>query len=305
MPVNRRENTLRCYRFQRPASIPVRVCIPPQAWLAYDPRELAEILGAHPILFPDFEPGSAHARKLMSPPHQRPGERYTDGWGCVREAASNGLEPTVVKHPVASWDQLPKLHCPDPAHSDGMRSLDWDQLKRHAETCWRRKELLQFDLPAGHTLLRLRDLRGYENLMFDMLDDHPDLSDLIRIVTDFNVDLVRRFVDLEPDIIGIPEDLGLQDTPLISPEQFRTYIKPSYEAIAKPAKERGVLVHHRCGGVHHRSCRGSYRGGRGHSEHRRPRKWVGRDPGARQGEGGRRTGHRPVRSHADRHAAGD
>ena len=45
------------------------------------------------------------------------------------------------------------------------------------------------------------------------------------------------------DIISFPEDLGMQVGPMISPEHFRKYIKPSYQRMMKTAKDKGLPVH--------------------------------------------------------------
>ncbi|MBQ7384620.1 MAG: hypothetical protein IJV72_07530, partial [Clostridia bacterium] len=40
-----------------------------------------------------------------------------------------------------------------------------------------------------------------------------------------------------------PEDLGMQVGPMIPPEHFRKYIKPSYERLMKPARDAGIPIH--------------------------------------------------------------
>ena len=39
-----------------------------------------------------------------------------------------------------------------------------------------------------------------------------------------------------------PEDLGMQIGPMISPNLFRQYIKPSYQRLMKPARDAGAIV---------------------------------------------------------------
>ena len=45
------------------------------------------------------------------------------------------------------------------------------------------------------------------------------------------------------DIIRIPEDLGMQIGPMISPGLFRKYIKPLYQRMLKPVREAGKIIH--------------------------------------------------------------
>jgi uroporphyrinogen decarboxylase len=43
--------------------------------------------------------------------------------------------------------------------------------------------------------------------------------------------------------IGFAEDLGMQTGPMLSPEHFRKYIKPSYSRLMKKARDTDVIVH--------------------------------------------------------------
>jgi uroporphyrinogen-III decarboxylase len=91
--------------------------------------------------------------------------------------------------------------------------------------------------------LLLQSLRGYENLIYDRADDEPRLHELIEMIADFNLGLVRRYVALGAEWIGYPEDLGMQNGPMISPTHFRRYLKPVYQRLMHPAREAGCIVH--------------------------------------------------------------
>ena len=43
--------------------------------------------------------------------------------------------------------------------------------------------------------------------------------------------------------MSYPEDLGMQIGPMLSPDAFRKYIKPSYQRLMAPAREAGCIVH--------------------------------------------------------------
>ena len=98
-------------------------------------------------------------------------------------------------------------------------------------------------LRHGHTFLQLCDLRGYENLLFDMADEEPRLLDLIDRLEDFNRRIVEKYIAMGADVISYPEDLGMQKGPMLSPEQFRQYVKPSYQRLMKLARDKGLPVH--------------------------------------------------------------
>jgi uroporphyrinogen-III decarboxylase len=98
-------------------------------------------------------------------------------------------------------------------------------------------------LRHGHTFLTLTYIRGYEALLFDMVDRHPNLPCLIQMTEDFNQALVRRYLRLGIDWMGYPEDLGMQRGPMLSPSQFREWIKPVYTRLMAPAREAGCVIH--------------------------------------------------------------
>jgi len=246
--MNYRENLLRAYRFQRPRWIPIISGYPPLLWSEYDPKELQEIILTHKILFPNYEKGSIYPDNVYIPPDMIKGKPYTDGWGCVWETMFTGMEGTVTKHPLADWDNFGNFVPPDPEFNDGMRPIDWHQLKVNANKARKKDQLFVVGLPHGHTFLKLMDIRGYENLMFDMMDEHPNLMKLIKMVENFNLELIKRFINLQPDMIWIPEDLGMQASPMISPQLFRKYIKPSYTKIMKPIKDNNIVIHQHCDG---------------------------------------------------------
>jgi uroporphyrinogen decarboxylase len=238
-----RENTLRAFRFQGPEHIPVRVSIPPQAWREYDPAEIEDIMLAHPFLFPGFRRGQVNPAAITFPPELRKDTPYRDGWGSVWQTPADGMYPAVVEHVLADWNRFADLRPPDPAHSDGMRPVDWAAVRHGVAETRRQGGLVWLGLPHGHTFLRLQDLRGYQNLVFDMADADPRLDQLVQMVADFNAEFARRCLELKPDIFGIPEDLGMQRTPMLSPALFRRYIKPVYQRLTAPARAVGILVH--------------------------------------------------------------
>lgn len=210
-------------------------------WHHYDQQELQDLMEAHPFLFPDFKRQDKVEPKLEVT--QLKDTPYTDPWGCVWKTADDGITGSVHGHPLADWAAFEGFKAPDPGQTDGTHPLDWDVLCEQVEQQRSAGQLIAGGLPHGHTFLRLQDLRGYENLLFDMLDEEEHLPKLIGMVEDFNVEYVRRWMELNPDMMSFPEDLGMQVGPMISPELFRQYIRPSYERIMKPARDSGCVVH--------------------------------------------------------------
>jgi hypothetical protein len=241
--MNHRENYLRAYRFQGPDWIPVASGFSSMMWEHYPARELEALFASHPILFPGYKPGDPRENRVEGRPDLIAGVPYRDFWGCVWETAYTGMVGHVRNHPLADLDALAGFAPPDPARSDGLLPLDWNALREGISAAKAADGLTGLYLPHGHTFLRLQDLIGFETLAYALMDDDPRLWPVITMIEAFNLELVRRFVALEPDVIGIPEDLGAQDRLMISPRAFRKYIKPSYLRLTGYIKGRGILIH--------------------------------------------------------------
>ena len=235
------ENTLRAIRFERPEHIPMTFWINPACWHHYPQDALVELMAEHSLLFPDF---ASEDKVLPEPaPWERAGKPYTDAWGCVWETTDDGITGSVTKHPLANWDALQNFTPPDPAHSNGMAEVDWSIIEDKILNAKRQGKYGVGSLEHGHVFLRLSYLRGYENLLLDMADGETRLRQLLDIVESFSLAIVQRYVDRGVAMMRYPEDLGMQLGPMLSPGQFRTYIKPVYEHLMEPALEAGCLVH--------------------------------------------------------------
>ena len=234
-------NTLRAIRFERPHHIPVVFWINPACWHHYAPDTLFELMAEHPLLFPQFDREKAAMPELA--PWERAGAPYTDAWGCVWETTDDGITGAVTQHPLADWENLTRFVPPDPARTNGMIAIDWTAERDQAREAEKQGKHWSADLEHGHAFLRLSYLRGYENLLFDMADADARLERLIEMVETFSLGLVERYLDLGVAMLCYPEDLGMQNGPMVSPPLFREYIKPIYEHLTAPAHEAGCLVH--------------------------------------------------------------
>lgn len=248
--MTKRENFIKTARFEHPDYIPMTFCINSACWAHYPQEQLLDLMEAHPFLFPDFKRPETPFVPYFAPV-ARKGQPYRDDWGCVWETSENGITGTVTEHPLQSWDAWDSYPIPDPSKVMGIGPIDWEKEKQSITKAHEEGKLTQAGLRHGHTFLQLCDIRGYENLLFDMNDGEPRLQELIQRVEDFNLEIVRRYCQFPLDVFCYPEDLGMQRGPMLSPYDFRTYIKPSYTKLMKPAKEKGTLIHmHSDGDLH-------------------------------------------------------
>ncbi len=240
--MNKRENLLRTIRFETPDYIPMDFVINDACWNHYDHNVLFDLMESHSLLFPDFQRPESNYNPdyLVTAIADKP---YTDPWNCVWKTAVDGITGSVHGHPLASWDRFSGYRAPNPLETDGTYPIDWNVLSDEIKTAKMDGQFTIGGLPHGHTFLRIQDIRGYENFIFDMVDEVPEIYKLIEMVEEFNFVYISKWLDLEPDMISYPEDLGMQVGPMLSPSQFRKFIKPSYQRLMKPARDKNIIVH--------------------------------------------------------------
>ena len=235
-----RDNLLRVVRFERPEYIPMTFHINDACWHHYPSDALQDLMESHPFLFPDFE-RKPDPYEPDYPEYARAGEPYVDPWGCVWQTPDSGIMGCVVKHPLDSWDAFETYTPPDPDATTHWGPIDWG---KEAENIG--PAISQKYLPNGHnhTWLKMTDIRGYQNVVFDMADREPRLFDLLDMLEAFNAGLVRNYLKYgQAEWMGFAEDLGMQQGPMLSPENFREYIQPSYQRLFGMARDAGCIIH--------------------------------------------------------------
>ncbi len=235
--MNAKENILRAIRFEKPDAIPMVFHINAACWNHYDKDALMELVHNHKYLFPT--PCSSSPTLALN---ARANSPYTDPWQCVWTTTDDGITGSVHGHPLASWDAFEHYPTPNPDVTDGTFPIDWAQIQADVNNARANNEIVWGSLPHGHTFLRLQDIRGYENFIFDMMDEDPRILQLIERVEAFNAGFIDRWMKFNPDVFSFPEDLGMQLGPMIPADLFRKYIKPSYTRLMKKAQEQGCLV---------------------------------------------------------------
>jgi len=150
---------------------------------------------------------------------------YIDEWGIgwdlqpYQTPYGLGQYTEIVSHPLASDEALSNYQPPDPTRStlyDASRKMISD----FKDAYW----------IVGVTVTTIFEtawaLRGYEQLMIDMVLD-PDLANAImEIPYSYHLTAAKKLVELGVDMIWIGDDVGSQDRMLISPKMWRQFLKP-------------------------------------------------------------------------------
>jgi hypothetical protein len=246
-----RENYLRAVEFRQPEYIPCRIGVMWPLWNTYRER-LEEVALRHPLVFPGFKPGSVKYGEKTGV--LRANRTLVDPFGCLWSFNIEGYAGQVVKHPIEKWESFKDYMFPDPEDglpTDGSYWLTpltpltpWSSIFEGLDRARREGWLVVAGMPHGFFFQRLYYLRGFTNLMMDFICKPPQIYELIDMLTDYNLKLVRKFLDSgKVDIFYFGDDLGTQTRMPISPRTFREFIYPSYRKVFKHIRDRGVHVY--------------------------------------------------------------
>lgn len=241
-----KETVTKAVHFDFPSAVPVVFHINQACWDSYDRDFLAKLVETHPVLFPDGVPEFVKSGGAVPYPEWcREDVKWTDPWGCVWETRTSGFVGTVVDHPIKDLDTLSGFEAPDPDKTTHWYPVTW----KHGVSptggsigffdCLRSGEI-----GHGHTFLKLIDILGYEQALYAMFDEAPNLQVVLDKLMAFNLGLVERFISYaDVEWLGYAEDLGMQSGPMLSPDMFKKWIMPVYRTIMEPAEKAGCIIH--------------------------------------------------------------
>jgi len=205
------ENYYRTIEFRNPEYIICNVSLMPATWSKYR-DDLEDLVMRHPIIFGDYQKGKRNFDDFRGTYKQG---TYTDNWGCVWQNVRDGLDGLVIEHPIDDWAKFEDYE--QPAPGGGM--------------------------PHGFMYMRLYYLRGFENFMIDLIEEPPQLQQLIDMVLDYNMNELKRVLENKPKIVSFGDDLGNQNSLPMSPKLWRKYLKPCFAKIFGACRDIGAHVY--------------------------------------------------------------
>jgi uroporphyrinogen decarboxylase len=156
---------------------------------------------------------------------------YMDGLGVYEEP---------VDPPLASITSAAELeHFPWP------RPEDWDYSGLRAQClAWKDYPILGASYEPFFLYCRLR---GMEKSLEDLLLNPEIVDAMMERIYEIHAGIVRRSLEAAPgliDLIYVAEDLGTQESLLMSPKSFRRFIKPWLKKMAELAHSYGAKAFH-------------------------------------------------------------
>lgn len=196
------------------------------AHFAVPVAELPAFLGNHMIRVDTSHPGTL----------SEDGKVNFDWWGVGFDTQEEGYFAAVS--PLKDNPDLDNYLWPDPMAP---------KLLVDAEHTIKTKGSDYFITPNfGFALFeRAWTLRGFEQFFMDMATDPEFTNELLDRITDIQLQLIHRYLDLGVDGGYFGDDYGAQKNLLFSPRMWRKYIKPRLARLFEPFQERGlpILMH--------------------------------------------------------------
>jgi hypothetical protein len=228
-----------------PEWIPCGISVSPPLWHKYR-EQLHDLVLRHPTVFDEYQKEN---RDYDDFGVRSKGNTITDEWGCVWSFLKDGLQGQVIKHPLEDWNSLDSYKPPDPIQLNNVPGEGYppylnsfERALSYLENVKKDGKLAVGSCPHGFMFQRLYYLRGFSNLMKDFVLQPVELSRLIDIIVDYNMKLIRRWLEVGIDLLSCGDDVGMQDRLVINPKTFRKYLIPAYSTMFKVAREKGVHV---------------------------------------------------------------
>ena len=160
-------------------------------------------------------------------------------WGFAWERMDETMgQPST--NLINTPEDLYKMNVPDPddpIHFEGLKDFN----RAYSD----RFRLASLSL-SGFTTMSF--LRGFNNLMIDLVEEPQLVHDLADRVFGFEEGLIRLLPACGFDAVAFFDDWGTQDGMIISPTSWRKYFKPRYARQFALAHQLGLKVYFHCCG---------------------------------------------------------
>lgn len=181
----------------------------------------------------------------------------TDLWGVPRREVNINFESykEVVKSPLENFQTVEEI-----AEYNHWPSADWFDYSEIEQQCNKILENKRVVVFMGDRLNRIAQLkpamyiRGYEQILIDMLINPEIAEEIFRRITSFYLEYGRRILEAAKgkiDIFCTGDDFGSQNGGLISLPLWKKFLKNGFKEFNELGQSYGAKVmHHTCGSVY-------------------------------------------------------
>jgi len=180
-------------------------------------------------------------------------EAYYDEWGIGwRKPKDGGFYYDMYQHPLANADSLAELRAyrfPDPLDDQRFATL-----RAQAEAAVSKGKVVVLAGPSAGIAEMYSWLRGYEQFYIDLAANQKHAAYMLDRLVDFKCAYWERAIKEVEDLVDVvieADDLASQRSLLMSPQTYRTLVKPRHQRLFSCVKELAPvkLFFHSCGAV--------------------------------------------------------
>ncbi|MBS4023234.1 MAG: hypothetical protein KGZ79_12580 [Dethiobacter sp.] len=164
-----------------------------------------------------------------------------DDWGTGWDMTADGIAFTY--HPLENIDNFKNYQFPNPNKAELMDyAIETISKFKHKYIVSSYQVTCLFE--------RAYALRGYENILMDLLINQDFAETLLENITDYQVEIAKRYILAGVECGRTGDDYGTQNGMLISPALWKKLFKPRLKKIISVYKNEGLpVIHHSCGDV--------------------------------------------------------
>lgn len=216
--------------FESPERIPRQIWILPWAEEKH-PQDVARLRR-------DYPDDVVSAPAVYTEPLGAVGDRYAPGtyideWGCIFRNLRQGTIGIVQEPLIAGWEDLERFRPPE-----AILSLNRDEINAFC----RSTDKFVLAGTMQRPFERLQFIRTMEQALVDLIEQPPELSELLDLIHTQYCREVEVWAMTDIDAIALMDDWGTQSSLLASPEIFRRMFKPMYADYAEIARSRSKHV---------------------------------------------------------------
>lgn len=160
---------------------------------------------------------------------------WEDEWGVVwqvrKDSAYHVAKPPFSRH--SSIQELRQHAWPDP------KDLPLESFAARTRAIRERSDrAIVLELPARVFSLGQR-LCGFQDWLMNLVGNPGFATGLLSTAVEIEIEMVKAIlgtVDDNVDVVLCPDDLGMQDRPIISPDLYRKTIKPHHKRLFEAIK---------------------------------------------------------------------
>jgi len=171
-----------------------------------------------------------------------------DGWGIAHEKSPTSMHMTRMHHPMKNFMTLDEMKAyPLPDYT----KVDFSPLQKEMDEI-HDKGLAVFIWQECTIWETAWYLRSMENLMMDMAMEDEKATWLLDQITEKACYRAEIFARQGADIIGLGDDIGMQDTIMMPMEMYQQWLKPRMKKVIEAAKSVNpdlFISYHSCGYV--------------------------------------------------------